>query len=92
MSAVLGQEYFRMVNVFQALSVVTVTVLAAAVNAYPGYSHHGFYPLSAPSHGHEYHVSNLIFYGAHSFISCVTRNCCHVLVYVLDSPRHSSSG
>ncbi|XP_023717724.1 cuticle protein 19-like [Cryptotermes secundus] len=41
---------------FQVLSVVAVTALAAAVTAYPGYAHHGFYP-SALAHGHEdYHA------------------------------------
>jgi hypothetical protein len=68
MSVVLGQGCFGMVNVFQVLSVVAVMALAAAVKGYPGYAHHGFYPLSAPSHEHEYHVSTLMFYGTHSFI------------------------
>jgi hypothetical protein len=83
MFVVLEKGYFRTVNVFQVLTVVAVIALAAAVNAYPGYAHHGFYPISAPSHGHEYHVSTSIFYGTHSFI--ITRNCCPVLVYVLDT-------
>lgn len=75
-----------MVNMFQVLSVVAVTALAAAVTAYPGYAHHGFYPLSALSHGHEdYHVSTFVFYGAYSFVSRVTRNCCPVFVDVLDT-------
>jgi hypothetical protein len=62
-----------MATVFQVLSAVAVIALAAVVNAYPGYAHQGLYPISAPFHVHEYHVSILKLYGNPDFISSVAR-------------------
>jgi hypothetical protein len=79
-----------MVNMFQVISVVAVMALTAAVNAYPGYAHHGFHPLSAPSHGYEYHVSTLICYGTHSIIIRIIRNCCPALGYVFRNKKRQT--
>jgi len=45
--------------VFQVQSIIAVMTLAAAVDAYPGYAHNEFYPVSAPSHEQEHYVSVL---------------------------------
>jgi hypothetical protein len=46
-------------GVFQVLSIIAGMTLAAAVDAYPGYAHNEFYPISAPSHEQEHYVSCL---------------------------------
>ncbi|XP_069705090.1 cuticle protein 19-like [Periplaneta americana] len=41
---------------FQVISAIVVLALAAVVNAYPGYVHHGYHHLAAPSHEHEHYA------------------------------------
>jgi len=52
-------NYGNMRVVFQVLSIIAVMMLAAAVDAYPGYAHNDFYPVPAPSHEQEHYVSVL---------------------------------
>jgi hypothetical protein len=49
-------------GVLQVLSIIAVMTLATAVDAYPGYAHNEFYPVSAPSHEQEHYVSVLSLY------------------------------
>lgn len=58
-SQYLRKNYGSMRGVFQVLSTIAVMALAAAVDAYPGYAHNEFYPISAPSHEQEHYVSCL---------------------------------